>query len=96
MSLPRHQVEQLVTAHYGTINAGLPPGAPKLGIRYYQLDAWSTILARLEAGIRRQMLVMPTGTGKTVTFATLAWLLEHATGRVCSCSPTAKYSSTRR
>ena len=42
---------------------------PTVALRGYQLDAIKAIEARYQAGIRRQLLVLPTGTGKTVVFA---------------------------
>ncbi len=40
-----------------------------LSLRDYQVDCLKTILARYKAGIRRQLICLPTGTGKTVVFA---------------------------
>jgi superfamily II DNA or RNA helicase len=46
------------------------PGAPRPGrLRDYQSDCLGTILDRYRAGVRRQLVCLPTGTGKTVIFA---------------------------
>lgn len=38
-------------------------------LRDYQRDCLKTILSRYKAGVRRQLVCLPTGTGKTVIFA---------------------------
>jgi len=38
-------------------------------LRDYQVECLETILARYRAGVRRQIVCLPTGTGKTVIFA---------------------------
>ncbi len=45
---------------------------PPPTLRPYQLEAISRIQAEFERGIRRTLLVLPTGCGKTVVFAELA------------------------
>lgn len=40
--------------------------------REYQLEAIEAILERHKAGIKRQLLCLPTGTGKTIVFSLLA------------------------
>jgi superfamily II DNA or RNA helicase len=40
--------------------------------RKYQLDAIAAFMANLDRGIRRQLIVLPTGTGKTLTALLLA------------------------
>lgn len=57
-------------APVGSANHGLPPTA--ITLRPYQLAAISAIRADFEAGCRSTLLVLPTGTGKTVVFAELA------------------------
>ena len=47
---------------------GLRPG----GLRPYQTEARRRIHAEWDAGHRRTLLVLPTGTGKTVVFAAVA------------------------
>lgn len=42
------------------------------GLRPYQQQARGSILAKWEEGQRRQLLVLPTGTGKTIVFAAIA------------------------
>ena len=41
-------------------------------LRPYQREAVDAIHAEWDAGNRRTLLVLPTGTGKTVVFATVA------------------------
>ena len=48
----------------------LAPAAPTL--RPYQRDAVAAVIARRKAGVRRQVVCLPTGSGKTVIFAHLA------------------------
>jgi superfamily II DNA or RNA helicase len=68
-------VESTVRAHFARRNATLAPHE-QLGVRPYQVEAWVALLrAYFLDHSHRQMLVLPTGCGKTVTFATLAWLL---------------------
>ncbi|MBN1654087.1 MAG: DEAD/DEAH box helicase [Deltaproteobacteria bacterium] len=43
--------------------------AEPLNLRDYQVECLTTILARYKAGVRRQLVCLPTGTGKTVIFA---------------------------
>jgi len=57
-----------------TVNDSSP-----LPLRPYQRDALNAIRTRHAAGIRRHLVVLPTGTGKTVVFAHLAAAI---TGRV--------------
>lgn len=54
-----------------TLLAGQPPAAP-LRLRDYQRQAIDTIGAARERGITRQLIVLPTGSGKTVIFAHMA------------------------
>jgi len=42
-----------------------------MALRSYQKDALQNSLSRFQQGVRRQLLVLPTGTGKTVIFANL-------------------------
>lgn len=44
-------------------------------LRDYQLDAVERIMAAIARGVRRMLVVLPTGTGKTICFAHLAWQL---------------------
>jgi len=46
--------------------------APSVKLRTYQDDALQGVLREVERGIRRTLLVMPTGSGKTVVFSALA------------------------
>jgi superfamily II DNA or RNA helicase len=41
-------------------------------LRHYQAEAINTIVSRWKDGITRQLVALPTGTGKTVVFASLA------------------------
>ena len=50
----------------------MPPSAPTL--RPYQRDAVEAVLAARRAGVRRMVVCLPTGAGKTVVFAHLATL----------------------
>ena len=50
---------------------GPTPATLAIRPRPYQTEALDTIAARWRAGITRQMVVLPTGTGKTVVFAHL-------------------------
>lgn len=54
----------------GHLGQGLPRAA--ITLRPYQLAAISAIRADFETGCRSTLLVLPTGTGKTVVFAELA------------------------
>ena len=49
------------------------PAPPPFTLRGYQEDALAAIAAANERGIRRQLLVMPTGAGKTVVFSHLVY-----------------------
>ena len=51
-------------------------------LRPYQLAAISAVRAEFEAGCRSTLLVLPTGTGKTVVFAEDARMVVRAGGRV--------------
>src|SRR5687767_11249921 len=42
-----------------------------MNLRPYQIESIQAIYAAYERGLRRLLLVLPTGTGKTVTFAAL-------------------------
>lgn len=42
---------------------------PGLNLRDYQVECLHTILARYRQGVRRQLVCLPTGTGKTVIFS---------------------------
>lgn len=48
------------------------PVAHRLDLRDYQRDAIAAIRTAADEGCRRQLLVLPTGAGKTVTFGALA------------------------
>ena len=54
------------------IETGDPDGRPKLELRPYQRDGVAAVEREWERGNRRTLLVLPTGTGKTVCFAELA------------------------
>src|SRR6266404_7023203 len=47
-----------------------------MGLRPYQSDALSAVKSRLAAGVTRQLIALPTGTGKTVVFAMLPEFLN--------------------
>lgn len=54
-----------------------------MNLRPYQQEALNAIVRAARAGIRRQLIVLPTGAGKTVVFASLiAWLLARKPKRV--------------
>jgi ATP-dependent helicase IRC3 len=48
-----------------------------MSIRPYQQDGLDAIERQYRAGIHRQLVVMPTGTGKTVVFSQLPTVLKH-------------------
>ena len=48
-----------------------PPTTFRLVPRPYQYEAVAALLAATARGIRRPLLVLPTGTGKTIVFALL-------------------------
>ncbi|MFO0630668.1 MAG: DEAD/DEAH box helicase [Polyangiales bacterium] len=56
--------------------ASTTPDAPTL--RPYQRDAVSAVIAARRAGVRRMVVCLPTGAGKTVVFAQLAGLARRA------------------
>jgi len=47
------------------------PVAQAVNLRPYQIESIQSIFAAYERGITKQLLVLPTGTGKTVTFSAL-------------------------
>ena len=47
------------------------PSKPAFNLRLYQLEALAMIRRREAAGVKRPLMVLPTGTGKTVVFANL-------------------------
>ncbi len=49
-----------------------PPPGPVLALRDYQEQAIACVLAEAAQGVRRPLVVLPTGTGKTVVFCHLA------------------------
>src|SRR2546423_4620694 len=48
-----------------------PPSTFRLTPRPYQYEAVAALLAATARGVRRPLLVLPTGTGKTIVFALL-------------------------
>src|SRR5690349_5769908 len=50
-----------------------------LALRDYQLECVKTILDEYKAGVRRQVISLPTGSGKTVVMAALAKELNQRT-----------------
>ncbi|MFL5338168.1 MAG: DEAD/DEAH box helicase family protein [Geminicoccaceae bacterium] len=54
-------------------------------MRPYQEEAIAAILAARERGVRRQLLVLPTGAGKTIVFAELIRRLRAEEG-AASCA----------
>jgi superfamily II DNA or RNA helicase len=48
-----------------------PPQAPSLALRPYQQDTLTAIEAAALRGVKRQVIALPTGAGKTVIFAHL-------------------------
>jgi superfamily II DNA or RNA helicase len=48
-----------------------PPATFRLTPRPYQYEAVAALLAATARGIHRPLLVLPTGTGKTIVFALL-------------------------
>jgi superfamily II DNA or RNA helicase len=57
-----------------TISAN-PPVTP-LSLRDYQHDCLATVLDKYRSGVRRQLVCLPTGTGKTVIFAQFPTFLK--------------------
>lgn len=53
-----------------------------ISLRPYQADAFSAILSGFESGIPSQLLVLPTGCGKTVLFAAVCKATIESGGRV--------------
>ena len=49
-----------------------PPTTFRLTPRPYQHEAVAALLAAAARGVQRPLLVLPTGTGKTVVYLTLA------------------------
>lgn len=58
------------------------PAAPAPTLRAYQTGAVDAVRARYAAGDRATLLVLPTGTGKTVVFAEIARRVVERGGRV--------------
>jgi ATP-dependent helicase IRC3 len=54
------------------------PAVPTLALRPYQQEAIAAIAAAERRGVRRQLIALPTGTGKTVIFA---YLMAEREGR---------------
>jgi superfamily II DNA or RNA helicase len=48
-----------------------PPTTFRLTLRPYQYEAVAALLAATARGVHRPLLVLPTGTGKTIVFALL-------------------------
>lgn len=48
-----------------------PQALPSIALRDYQAECLQTILAEEQGGVRRQLVVLPTGAGKTILFAAL-------------------------
>lgn len=48
-----------------------PAAAPRIPLRPYQLEALSAVEAAYGRGVHRQLIQLPTGTGKTVVFSEL-------------------------
>jgi len=48
-----------------------------LPLRKYQVETLGAIVNAYDAGVRRQLLAMATGTGKTVIFANLLQAMNH-------------------
>ena len=48
-----------------------PPTTFRLTPRPYQYEAVAALLAATARGVQRPLLVLPTGTGKTIVFALL-------------------------
>ncbi len=51
------------------VNDTASTGRGRVSLRDYQLDALAEVEARYSAGIHRQLVSLPTGTGKTILFA---------------------------
>ncbi len=74
---------------------------PGVALRPYQLEALEAIEDRFNAGVRRQLVALPTGTGKTVVFAEVirrrpgralvlahrGELLDQATDKIIAAAP---------
>src|SRR5215510_5243701 len=55
------------------------PAAPPIELRPYQRDALTAIEAATLRGVRRQVVSLPTGSGKTVIFAHLCLVQQQRT-----------------
>lgn len=53
------------------MSAPTATGASQIILRPYQEEAISAVLDARDRGVRRQLLVLPTGAGKTIVFAEL-------------------------
>lgn len=53
------------------LGTGRPAGLPGFAYREYQTDAVETIIEKADAGVMRQLVSLPTGSGKTVIFSLL-------------------------
>ncbi|MDP9375282.1 MAG: DEAD/DEAH box helicase family protein, partial [Chloroflexota bacterium] len=61
-----------MTQQRSLLDAKPPPTAPTIALRDYQREALDAVRAAPAAGVTRPLVVLPTGTGKTVIFAMLA------------------------
>jgi superfamily II DNA or RNA helicase len=53
------------------LRAEVAPLRPGLSLRPYQIDAKDAVLASSLCGVSRQLVVLPTGAGKTILFSTI-------------------------
>lgn len=62
----------MTAAGFGALAPSAAPGPPQVSLRPYQQAARQAVQAEWAAGRARTLLVLPTGTGKTVVFARIA------------------------
>ena len=71
----------------GAVTPGLSPDAPEL--RWYQKECINSCMRKLKGGVRRQVVSLPVGSGKTV----LSRIWDNVLSEECSCSRTDDFHS---